>query len=213
MINLIDPSRLRRLLLVGAHSDDIEIGLGGTLLKLAQVAPHLELTWCVFCGDERRQAEAREGARLFGGGFAKVDLVLHGLRDAYLPYLGTETKDRFEQLKSSEPDLVFTHFREDRHQDHRLLSELTWNTFRSHLVLEYEIHKFDGDLGHPNVFVTLDESIADEKCRRLMQAFGSQRSKQWYDQETFRGLMRIRGVECASPTRYAEGFHARKLRW
>lgn len=212
LIDLLDPSPIRRLLLLGAHSDDIEIGCGGTLLRLALLCPRAEVRYVVFCGDEKRQSEARAAAGLFCGGFAKLDVTVFGFRDAYLPCLGSAVKDAMESLKPFAPDLVFTHFRDDLHQDHRLLSSLTWNAFRDHLVLEYEIAKFDGDLGHPNFFVTLDADTVARKCRLLHEAFASQRSRQWFDDETFRALMRLRGVECNSPTKYAEAFHCRKLR-
>jgi LmbE family N-acetylglucosaminyl deacetylase len=212
VIDLLVPSRVQRILLIGAHADDIEIGCGGTLLRLASLCPRAEVRYAVFCGDEKRQAEARAAAALFLAGFSKLDVTVFGFRDAYLPYLGATVKDAMESLKPFAPDLVFTHFRDDLHQDHRLLSSLTWNAFRDHLVLEYEIAKFDGDLAHPNFFITLDADTVARKCRLLHEAFPSQRSRQWFDDETFRALMRLRGIECNSPTKYAEAFHCRKLR-
>ena len=109
------------------------------------------------------------------------------------------------------PDLILTHWHGDAHQDHRLVSELTWNTFRDHLVIEYEIPKYDGDLGRPNVFVPLERPVCEEKLNLLFAAFESQRAKRWFDRDTFLGLMRLRGMESNSPSGYAEGFHARKL--
>lgn len=212
MIDLLDPSRIRRLLLVGAHSDDIEIGAGGTLLRLATLCPHAEVRYVVFCGDESRQAEARAAAALFCAGFARLEVTVFGFRDAYLPFTGAPVKDAMESLKPFAPDVVFTHFRDDLHQDHRLLSSLTWNAFRDHLVLEYEVAKYDGDLAHPNFFVSIDAETLARKCRLLHEAFASQRRRQWFDDDLFRGLARLRGVECHSPTRFAEAFHCRKLR-
>jgi LmbE family N-acetylglucosaminyl deacetylase len=213
MIPTLDTSRVRRVLAIGAHSDDVEIGCGGALLRLLDERPGLHVTYAIFCGDETRRAEAKSAASLLLQKAASVNVILHGLRDAFLPYEGPRVKELFEQLKAEQPDLVFTHFRDDLHQDHKLLNQLTWNTFRNHAVLEYEIHKFDADLARPNVYVTLNEDVVSRKLAILSAAFGSQRSKQWFDEETFRGLMRIRGVECASPTRYAEAFHGRKITW
>lgn len=212
LIDLLDPSRIRRILLIGAHADDIEIGCGGTLLRLGQLCPNAEVRYVVFCGDEPRQGEARAAAALFCEGFTGLNVTAFGFRDAYLPSIGGPVKDAMESLKPFAPDVIFTHFRDDLHQDHRLLSSLTWNAFRDHLVLEFEIAKFDGDLSHPNFFVSLDDDTVTRKCRLLHQAFASQRSRQWFDDELFRGLARLRGVECNSPTKYAEAFHVRKLR-
>jgi len=201
-----------QILCLGAHSDDIEIGCGGTILRLREEYPDASIHWVVFSAIGIRECEARRGAELFGGSSLACAPVLKTFRDGFMPYVGGEVKDVFEELKKAvSPDLVFTHTRADAHQDHRLLCELTWNTFRNHLILEYEIPKFDGDFGQPGVFVPLEKEVAQQKIDGLMAAFGSQRSKQWFDEETFRGLMRLRGMECVSHSGYAEAFYLRKM--
>jgi LmbE family N-acetylglucosaminyl deacetylase len=199
------------VLCLGAHSDDIEIGCGGTLLYLQSTLPRVRFHWVVFSASGARGQEATKGAELFTAGCDK-DLVLKGHRDGFLPYSGGEVKDFFEEMKSRvDPDLIFTHWHGDAHQDHRLLSELTWNTFRNHLILEYEIPKYDGDMGRPNVFVPLEAALCERKINYLFEAFESQRTKRWFDRSTFLALMRIRGMESNSPSGYAEAFHGRKL--
>lgn len=200
-----------RILCLGAHSDDIEIGCGGTLLQLA-ASTHVEVRWVVLSGDDRRADEARCAASLFLADVSNVEVTVQRFRDGFFPYIGGEVKEFFEELKREEsPDLIFTHHRDDLHQDHRLVAELTWNTFRDHVILEYEIPKYDGGLGSPNCFVPISDEIRSRKIAYLMRAFGSQRDKRWFTDATFSGLMRIRGVECASPAGYAEAFFARKL--
>jgi len=199
------------VLCLGAHSDDIEIGCGGTLLYLQSTLPRVRFHWVVFSASGARGQEATKGAELFTAGCDK-DLVLKGHRDGFLPYSGGEVKDFFEEMKRRvDPDLIFTHWHGDAHQDHRLLSELTWNTFRNHLILEYEIPKYDGDMGRPNVFVPLEAALCERKINYLFEAFESQRTKRWFDRSTFLALMRIRGMESNSPSGYAEAFHGRKL--
>jgi LmbE family N-acetylglucosaminyl deacetylase len=203
---------LRRILCLGAHSDDIEIGCGGTVLRLLEWYPALEVRWVVLSGDERRANEARCGASMFLGSATKADVTVKSFRDGFFPYVGAEIKAFFEELKAEPaPDLIFTHYRDDRHQDHRVVAELTWNTFRNHTILEYEIPKYDGGLVSPNFFVALDEETRARKISNLMRAFGSQRDKRWFTEDTFAGLMRLRGVESGSPLGNAEGFFARKL--
>jgi LmbE family N-acetylglucosaminyl deacetylase len=200
-----------RLLCLGAHSDDIEIGCGGTLLLLKEAFPRLKFHWVVFSGGGVRGQEAAKAAELFTSGSQK-QIVLKDFRDGFLPYNGAQVKDLFEEMKSEiDPDVIFTQWGGDAHQDHRLLSELTWNTFRNHLILEYEVPKYDGDIGRPNFFVPLKAPVYEQKIDHLFTAFASQRSKKWFDRETFRGLMRLRGMECNSPSGYAEAFHARKV--
>jgi len=215
MINLnlnLEKGRALRILCLGAHSDDIEIGCGGTVLRLIQEYPNCKISWVVFSTLGVRKEEARRGAEMFAGEGNLDQLELLDFRDGFLPYHGEEVKLVFERLKQVvNPDLVLTHRGKDAHQDHRLLSELTWNTFRDHLILEYEIPKYDGDMGRPNVFVSLDAEICRMKTDRLMECFGSQRSKHWFDEETFLGLMRLRGMECNSASRYAEAFYCRKV--
>jgi LmbE family N-acetylglucosaminyl deacetylase len=193
------------VLAIGAHADDIELGCGGTLLRLAREV-QLELTWVVLSAAAARHEEAQTGAEAFGA--TKVEI--RDFEDAFFKY-GREVKDYFETLKALEPDLVLTHTDNDRHQDHRLVCELTWNTFRDHLILEYEIPKYDGDLGTPNMFVPLDEEVASSKVEALLGSFPSQAEKPWFDESLFRALMRLRGMECRSPSGLAEAFYARKL--
>jgi LmbE family N-acetylglucosaminyl deacetylase len=214
MIGLNLPTGLAgklEVLCLGAHSDDIEIGCGGTILRLADENPSCVFHWVVFSALGVREAEARRAADLFAGSKLKGP-VLNSFRDGFMPYVGGEVKDIFESLKQQvSPDLIFTHYGEDAHQDHRLLSELTWNTFRDHLILEYEIPKYDGDFGKPNTFVPLSDEICRKKVRSIMDAFESQRVKHWFQESTFLALMRLRGMECNSPSGYAEAFYCRKL--
>jgi LmbE family N-acetylglucosaminyl deacetylase len=202
----------RRVLALGSHSDDIEIGCGATLLALTRARPEVEVTWVVLGAEGRREQEARASAEAFLAAASGADIVVHGFRDGFLPYIGAEVKDVFEELKGRlEPDVILTHARHDLHQDHRLVCELTWNTWRNHLILEYEIPKYDGDLGTPNVFVPIAEDVAREKVRLVLDAFESQSEKHWFDEELFLGLMRVRGMEGRSPSGYAEAFTCRKL--
>lgn len=207
-------SKLRTILCLGAHSDDIEIGCGGTLLKLARAGGKhpLMVHWIVFSAEGSRAREARQSAASFLEGMARSSVVVKQFKNSFFPYEGRRIKAFFEQLKRKiEPDLVLTHYRNDRHQDHRVLSDLAWNTFRNHLVLEYEIPKYDGDLGIPNVFVPLDGNLAETKAELICRHFQTQGNKHWFSPDTFLSLMRLRGMECASATKYAEAFHARKL--
>ena len=216
MLSLTDTTRLRRVLCIGAHSDDIEIGCGGTILRLLREHPNrLEIRWVVFgAAEERRAREARDSAARFLAGAARADVRVESFRDAYMPFDGAAIKDRFESLKNDggfAPDLIFTPWRDDRHQDHRLLSDLTWNTWRDHPILEYEIFKYDGDVGRPNVYAPLDESVCRRKVELLMTGFPSQAGRHWFTDDVFWATLRLRGVECNSPTRYAEAFHGRKV--
>jgi LmbE family N-acetylglucosaminyl deacetylase len=204
---------LRTLLCLGAHCDDLEIGCGGTVLRLLEANPDVHVDWLVLSSDERREAEARASAAVFLDGAASSTVEVLTFRASYFPSAIGEIKDVFEGLKArARPDLVLTHWGGDAHQDHRVVSELTWNTFRDHLVLEYEIPKYDGDLGRPNVFVHLDEAHAARKVTTILDSFASQAEKHWFDEAAFRGLMRLRGIESAAPSGLAEAFHGRKLR-
>jgi LmbE family N-acetylglucosaminyl deacetylase len=199
-----------RVLCLGAHADDIEIGCGGLLMRLIAQGP-IEVDWVVFSAPQRRAAEARRSAALFLKGATHSRVTLERFRDGFFPYQGAQIKRTFERLKRRvSPDLVLTHFRHDRHQDHRVLSDLAWNTFRDHWILEYEVPKFDGDLGSPNCFVPLDLEVCARKVAHLRRVFGSQRDKHWFTDETFMGLMRLRGMECRAPGGYAEAFYSRK---
>lgn len=202
---------LHTVLCLGAHSDDIEIGCGGTIRTLTRAYPGLRVRWIVFSGDAVRAKEAREGAARFLKDAGESEAVVRQFRPSFFPYEGKDIKEYFESLKALQPDLIFTHYRQDLHQDHRLVSDLTWNTFRDHLILEYEIPKYDGDLGTPNVYVGLDEAVAREKVRHIMECFASQRDKHWFTEDTFLSIMRLRGMESGGAERYAEGFYSRKM--
>jgi len=200
------------ILCLGAHADDIEIGAGGTLLAWIAKNRGLDIAWCVLSGVGAREDEARNSARDFLHGARSSRIEVMQFKDGFFPSQGNEIKRWFEGLKTQiNPDLILTHRWDDAHQDHREVSRLTWNTFRNHLILEYEIPKWDGDLGQPNLYVPLSPQILARKTSLLMAHFGSQRSKHWFDEETFRGLARLRGMECRAPERYAEGLFARKL--
>lgn len=212
MLTLIPGQPINRLLVMGAHSDDIEIGCGGTILRLINEYPGLQVSWIVFTARGARLEEARASANAMLARVACPRIVTHSFRDGFLPYEGAAVKDAFELLKQEfQPDLIFTHHRGDAHQDHRLVAELTWNTFRDHLILEYEIPKYDGDLGTPNVFVRLDSVLVDQKIEHLLRSFPSQRGRHWFTAELFRSIMRIRGMEGNAPSEYAEAFYARKI--
>jgi LmbE family N-acetylglucosaminyl deacetylase len=214
MINIAvgGASRPLNVLCLGCHSDDIEIGCGGTILRLAQQYPGSTFDWVVFSAIGVREAEAQQGASLFVRPDALRGPTLKQFRDGFMPFAGAEVKTIFEELKQAvSPDLILTHYRKDAHQDHRLISELTWNTFRDHMILEYEIPKYDGDLSQPGFYVPLTEDLYRRKVRYIMDAFQSQRAKRWFQESTFLGLMRLRGMECNSPSGYAEAFHCRKI--
>lgn len=203
---------VKRVLCVGAHSDDIEIGCGGTILHLLEKSDKIEFYWLVLTSNPERAREATRSAKAFLRRARKKTISVKSFRDGFLPHLGAPVKECFEDLKRAfDPDLIFTHCRHDLHQDHRFACELTWNSFRNHAIMEYEIPKFDADLLSPNLFVPLSESICRKKVKWLMRYFGSQRNKRWFTEDVFQGLMRLRSVEAASPTRYAEAFHCRKM--
>jgi len=206
-----DAASPLNILCLGAHSDDIEIGCGGTILRLVDQYPNSVLHWVVFSALGVRAAEAQRAAALFAGKATIRGPVLKAFRDGFMPFVGAEIKSTFEELKAISPDLIFTHNRRDAHQDHRLIAELTWNTFRDHLILEYEIPKYDGDMGKPNLFVPLEPEGFQDKVRYIIDAFQSQHSKRWFREETFLALMRLRGMECNAPSGYAEAFYCRKM--
>jgi LmbE family N-acetylglucosaminyl deacetylase len=211
-MQLAKPGDRLSLLCLGAHSDDIEIGAGAMLLGLMERGVQLDVHWCVLSGGGVRDDEARKSATDFLAKAACAKIEIMSFRDGFFPEQGEAIKQWFEKLKDRiNPDLILTHRREDAHQDHQLVSRLTWNTFRDHQILEYEIPKWDGDIGQPNVYVPVSAAALARKIELLMAHFGSQRSKQWFDDETFRGLARIRGMECRAPERYAEAFFARKV--
>jgi len=200
-----------KVLCLGAHCDDIEIGCAGTLMTLQERHPGTSFEWVIFTSEESREQESRKAAAAIHRG-AEHRVEVLKFRTSYLPFQGAEVKDQFEAIKArTKPHLVFTHYLQDRHQDHRLIAELTWNTFRDHLVLEYEIPKYEGDLGHPNLFVPLSEAIASRKVYTLMSCFSSQLSRPWFTQDLFLAHLKLRGIECNSPSGFAEAFHAQKV--
>ena len=202
----------KKILALGAHADDIEIGCGGTILRFLDENPATEVVWVVLGASGQRRTEAVESAHLFLANARRKEVVVKEFRDGYFPYVGTEIKDFFEDLKRKYvPDLILTHYRNDLHQDHRLVSELTWNTFRNHLILEYEIVKYDADLGAPNFFVHLTESIARKKIQTIVGCFNSQRDKSWFTEDVFSSILRLRGVESNAPDKYAEAYYCRKI--
>lgn len=208
-------NEFQHVLCLGAHCDDIEIGCGGTILSMLRSNPDLRVTWIVFSSDSVRQVEAKNAASQFLANCTRSEVEIKQFPDRYFPSVWAEIKDYFGQLASNfsgdnSPDLIFTHRRADRHQDHNLIGELTWNAFRNHVILEYEIPKFEGDLGHPNIFVPLSDEIVESKIDILSNCYPSQSSHHWFDDETFRSLMRIRGLE-SGPNQYAEAFYAEKL--
>lgn len=200
------------VLCVGAHCDDIEIGCGGTVLQLLERVPQAEVHWVVLSSDPLRAREALDSAHALLDGIAAKTIVVKDFRNGFFPFVGAALKEYFEELKATlAPDVIFTHQRDDLHQDHRLVSQLTWNTFRNHLILEYEIPKYDGDLGAPSVFTHLPEAVCRRKVAALMTHFKSQLDKPWFDEQTFWALLRLRGMESNSPSKYAEAFYCRKL--
>jgi LmbE family N-acetylglucosaminyl deacetylase len=203
---------LRRILCLGSHCDDIEIGCGGAILRLLREHTEVEIYWVVFSSTPVRKKEALRAADLFLASAKKKTVVIRNYRDSFFPSQQAQIKGEFEKLKKVfTPDLILTHYRHDLHQDHRVVCELTWNTFRNHLILEYEIPKYDGDLGTPNIFLGLDRATCERKVKYILDAFASQRAKQWFTADTFFALPRLRGIESNSPGGFAEGFHCRKL--
>ncbi len=213
MLPLSFPN-LRTILCLGAHADDIEIGCGATLLRLLAEQSGLRVHWVVFGASGERVNEARRSAEEFLSGAGEREIIVHTFRDSYFPAQWTEIKDAFQELsRNVKPDVVFTHRRDDRHQDHHLLAELTWNAFRNHPVLEYEIPKYEGDLGHPSLYVPVSEAACQKKIEILHRCFPTQATKPWFTPDTFWALLRLRGLECHSPTKFAEAYTARKLVW
>lgn len=211
-LRLGDAGHPPRILCLGAHSDDIEIGCGGTMLQLLEAQPEAAVYWVVFGAEGKREAEARDSAARYLDGIGNATVHVEPFPNSYFPEHWLAIKRVFEEeLKPFAPDVIFAHYRDDRHQDHRVISDLAWNTFRNHFILEYEIPKYDGDIGQPNLYVPLPDDVVDRKIRGLMEVFATQHAHHWFSAETFRGLMRLRGLEAA--TTYAEAFHARKVVW
>ncbi len=216
MMNLLfsqsGERKLKQVLCLGAHSDDIEIGCGGSILRIIEENPGIEVWWVVFSGSSSRRSEAQLSAERFLEGVQKKTIILKDFQDGYFPYSGAAVKDFFEMLKGQiSPDLIFTHTRKDLHQDHRLINELTWNTWRDQLILEYEIPKFDGDLGAPNFFIPLERRICQRKNDILCEVFKTQEVKPWFTGDTFWALLQLRGIESRAPENLAEAFYARKV--
>jgi LmbE family N-acetylglucosaminyl deacetylase len=200
------------LLCLGAHSDDIEIGCGGGIIRFVDQHPDAQVHWIVLSASQGRESEAQASAELFLEKAKCKNVVVKDFRDSFFPYIGGDIKKYFEELKKTvSPHIIFTHYRNDLHQDHRLVSELTWNTFRNHLILEYEIIKYDGDLGTPNIFIHLDAETCSKKAEYIMRVFKSQGDRSWFTEDAFMSIMRIRGIESNSPHKYAEGFYCRKI--
>jgi LmbE family N-acetylglucosaminyl deacetylase len=211
-LHLAAPGARLSVLCLGAHSDDIEIGAGAMLLSMLESGIRLDAHWCVLSGAGEREREAMASAADFLSGAESSKIEVMSFDDGFFPEQGKAIKSWFEDLKGrTDPDLILTHRGDDAHQDHRQVSRLTWNTFRDHCILEYEIPKWDGDMGQPNLYVPVSASALKRKVDLLMSHFGTQRSKQWFDAETFMGLARLRGLECRAPERYAEAFFGRKL--
>lgn len=207
----VNKGAIFSILCLGAHSDDIEIGCGGTILRLIREYPELKVTWIVFGSSGKRTQEAIGSANSFLSSVHDKNILVKEFRDGYFPYIGAEIKDFFENLKNEvSPDIIFTHYRHDLHQDHRLISELTWNTFRNHIIFEYEIPKYDGDLGSPNLFVQLESEVVDKKVNLILDHFSTQHQRNWFTADTFYAIMRLRGIESGSNLTYAEGFYTRK---
>jgi LmbE family N-acetylglucosaminyl deacetylase len=201
-----------KVLCLGAHCDDIDIGCGGTLLKLLRTGRKCDITWVAFSAAAERARELRKSAARFLRLAHHARVITHGFRDAFFPAQYASIKESFEELKkASQPDLIFTHYRADLHQDHRIVSELTWNAFRRHLILEYEVPKYDGGLEPTNVYVRLDKRQVEAKISALMGCYRSQHAKPWFTPDTFRSLMRLRGIEAGSDSGWAEGFHGHKF--
>ncbi len=200
-----------KVLCLGAHSDDIEIGCGGTIMKLLGENNNVDIYWVVFSAEGKRAKEANESAEKFLAGARKKKVIIKKFRDGFFPYIGGEIKALFEELKTHIiPDIIFSHYRHDLHQDHRLISELTWNTYRDHLILEYEVLKYDGDIGSPNFFVHLDETTCKKKVEIIRGSFRSQQQRDWFSPEAFYSMLRLRGIESRAPDKYAEAFYCRK---
>lgn len=211
-LSLVEPDKDVTVLCLGAHSDDIEIGCGATIMSWIARGVRINVHWCVMSATGARAEEATASAEAYLQGAQSYKIDLGDMRDGYFPYEGIRLKDRFENLKRQiNPDVVFTHRRDDAHQDHREVSKLTWNSFRDHVILEYEIPKWDGDLGQPHMYQPISKDIMERKVELLLKHFGTQRSKDWFDSDTFFGLARLRGMECRAPEMLAEAFFVKKL--
>jgi len=211
-INFFSNIQKPKILCLGAHADDIEIGCGGTILRLVQEYPEAQFYWVAFLGESLRANEAHRSAENFLSDINSKIIDVQSFKDSYFPFVGAAIKDHFIILKKTfDPDIIFTHFTKDAHQDHRLIGELTWTAFRNHLIMEYEIAKYDADLGIPNLYVHLKKNLVQKKISNICTLFKSQSEKEWFGEESFRSLMRIRGLESNSPSKYSEAFYCRKV--
>jgi len=208
----LNPNKPLKILALGSHCDDIEIGCGATLLRLIEEYDVQEVDWVVFSSNKTRLLEAHASAESYLSTVNKKSIQIKNFRNGYFPFVGCDIKDYFEELKESVcPDIIFTHYLNDAHQDHKTISQLTWNTFRNHLIFEYEIPKYDGDIGNPNVFIPVSHAQKNSKVMNILNYFSSQNDRQWFTKDTFEGMMRLRGIESNAPDGYAEAFHVRKL--
>jgi LmbE family N-acetylglucosaminyl deacetylase len=206
-------SRALRVLCIGAHCDDIEIGCGGTLRALQDQRKKIVIDWALLSGSAQRAAESTKAMSLLVAPRARGEIRFGEFADGRFPADYARIKEYFESLKNlPRPDIIFCHERDDRHQDHRIVNEMVWNTFRDHLVLEFEIPKWDGGLGQPNTYVPVTAKQAKAKVSALLKAHRSQATRDWFTEDTFLALMRLRGIECRSESGLAEAFHGRKLR-
>lgn len=211
-LKISEKAETLKILVLGAHCDDIEIGCGSTLLKLLDDYPNAEIFWVVFSSNPVREVEAKNSAQSYLRDHTRSSIEINNFRNGFFPYIATDIKEYFEVIKVKfEPDIIFTHYIEDKHQDHRTISELSWNTFRNHVIFQYEIAKYDGDLVTPNFYAVAADEYVEKKIDLLTKHFVSQSDKHWFTRDLFKSLMRIRGIECASESGFAEGFHARKL--
>jgi len=204
----------QEILCLGAHCDDIEIGCGGTLLRLGETQPQTHVHCVIFSSSPIRKKETLKALGTILKGFEQTTIEILEFRNSYFPYVAQEIKEYFESLKTKiDPNLILSHFRDDRHQDHRLISDLTWNSFRDHMILEYEIPKYDGDIGQPNTYIEIPEPEVVKKTACIIDCFPSQKNHDWFTEETFRALMRLRGIECNARSGYAEAYHCRKIKF
>lgn len=211
-VRFFEQKQKLKVLCLGAHADDIEIGCGGTVLRITEETKNAEICWTVFSGDDKRLNEAKKSAELFLENAHSKEIVVHKFRESYFPFIGDRIKDCLEKLKHGfSPDIIFTHYGHDAHQDHEMISRLTWSTFRDHFIMEYEIPKYDGDLSTPNLYVHLNESLVKKKIGLVLGNFLTQKEKPWFTEDTFRSILRLRGIESNSPSKYSEAFHCRKI--